>query len=239
MHDFRSHFRQAFLAYCTRPVHVHLAMACIGCSFNSLFAQFKTTTKSHENYVFLYPFSSIAISPQNNEKPVFYTGKLYGLTGMWYLCAQKSPYALHPDSQKYPQHSNLSNVCLIDNGALLSCRFKKDRLALPLSMPTQRVLLTTFLQGALLVGFFFRLVLRCWVYITPGSRSVATTELGVATEVLRIITWEEFHSDEIPVQAPVSWSGRTHRAGVWCTDCIIDAVFFWTREERDRGSDQY
>ena len=145
--------------------------------------------------------------PQNSEKPVFYTGKLYGLTGMWYLCARKSPYALHPDSQKFPQHSNLSNssnVCLIDNSTLLSCHFKKDRLALPLSMPTQRVLLTTFLQGALLIGFFFRLVLRCWVYITPGSRSVAATELGVATEVLRIITREEFHSTEIPVQAPVS-----------------------------------
>ena len=31
--------------------------------FFSLFAQIKTTTKSHENYVFLYPFSSMAISP--------------------------------------------------------------------------------------------------------------------------------------------------------------------------------
>ena len=50
--------------------------------FFSLFAQFKTTTKSHENYVFLHPFSSMAISPWNNEKTVFYTGKLYGLTGM-------------------------------------------------------------------------------------------------------------------------------------------------------------
>jgi len=50
--------------------------------FLSLFAQFKTTTKSHENYDCLYPFSSMAISPQNNEKNVFYTGKLYGLTGM-------------------------------------------------------------------------------------------------------------------------------------------------------------
>ena len=35
--------------------------------------------------VFLDPFSNMAISyaPQNNgEKKVFYTGKLYGLTGM-------------------------------------------------------------------------------------------------------------------------------------------------------------
>ena len=47
----------------------------------NLFAQFKTT-RSHENYVFLYPFSSMAISPKINEKTVFYIGKLYGLTGM-------------------------------------------------------------------------------------------------------------------------------------------------------------
>ena len=50
--------------------------------FFSLSAQFKTTTKSHENYVFLYPFSNMAIFPQNNEKTVLYTSKLYGLTGM-------------------------------------------------------------------------------------------------------------------------------------------------------------
>ena len=51
--------------------------------FFNLFAQFKTTTKSYENYLFLYPFSNMTISPQNNEKNVFYTGKLYGLTGMY------------------------------------------------------------------------------------------------------------------------------------------------------------
>ena len=49
------------LAYCTRPVSGHLAMACVGCSlfwqFFNLFAQSKTTTKSHESYVFLCPFS--------------------------------------------------------------------------------------------------------------------------------------------------------------------------------------
>ena len=36
--------------------------------FFNLFAQIKTITKSDENYVFLYPFSNMAISPQNNEK---------------------------------------------------------------------------------------------------------------------------------------------------------------------------
>ena len=49
--------------------------------FFNLFAQFKTG-KSHENYVFLYPFSSKAISPEHNEQTVFYTSKLYGLAGM-------------------------------------------------------------------------------------------------------------------------------------------------------------
>ena len=35
MHDIKSHFQPDFLAYRTRQVSVHLAMACIGCSFNS------------------------------------------------------------------------------------------------------------------------------------------------------------------------------------------------------------
>ena len=35
--------------------------------FLNLFSQFKTTTKYHENYVFLDPFSCMAIPPQNND----------------------------------------------------------------------------------------------------------------------------------------------------------------------------
>ena len=35
MRYFRSHFQGDFLAYCTGPVSVHLAMACVGCTFNS------------------------------------------------------------------------------------------------------------------------------------------------------------------------------------------------------------
>ena len=47
-------------------------MGCVGCSFDSfsVFAQFKTT-KSHENDVFQYPFSSMAISPQNIYLPIY------------------------------------------------------------------------------------------------------------------------------------------------------------------------
>ena len=44
----------------------------------------------------------------------------------WYICARKSPYELHPVSQKFPQVSNGSNVRLIEDG---------PRLALPLSTP--------------------------------------------------------------------------------------------------------
>ena len=93
MHNLKSHFWWDFWAYCTRPASVHLPFGdgvhrLLVWQFFNLFAQFKTsTTKSHENYVFLYPFSSTAISPpppkkkknkQKNKKqtnpPVFYTG---------------------------------------------------------------------------------------------------------------------------------------------------------------------
>ena len=49
--------------------------------FKNLFAKYKTT-KSHENYVFLYPFFSVAIFARNNDFLKFYTSKLDGLTGM-------------------------------------------------------------------------------------------------------------------------------------------------------------
>ena len=66
--------------------------------FFNLFAQFKTTAKSHENYVFLYPFSSLAI-PQNNDFILFYTGKLHGLTGMWNVhYAHFEPSLLYTDT---------------------------------------------------------------------------------------------------------------------------------------------
>ena len=44
------------------------------------------------------------------------------LSAKWYLCARKSPYALHPVSQRFPQRClwNSSNVRLIDDGPLSS-----------------------------------------------------------------------------------------------------------------------
>ena len=87
MHSFKSHFQRDFLACCTRPVCAFGDGVCqlLIQQFFSLFAQFKTKTKSHENYVFLYPFSNMAISPQNKEENLFYSSKLYGLTGMMYF----------------------------------------------------------------------------------------------------------------------------------------------------------
>ena len=35
MHNFESHCQQDFLVYRTRPVSVHLTMACAGCSFDT------------------------------------------------------------------------------------------------------------------------------------------------------------------------------------------------------------
>ena len=64
---------------CIRRWHVSAARSTL---FFSLFALFKTT-KSHENFNFLYPFPSMAISPPNNDFYLFYTGKLYGLTGQY------------------------------------------------------------------------------------------------------------------------------------------------------------
>ena len=85
MHNFKSHFQQDFLAYCTMPVSVHLAMACVHCSFDS-FSIFLLSLKQHQNLMKIM-FSSIhfPIRPYSPQiifkKTVFYTGKLYGLTG--------------------------------------------------------------------------------------------------------------------------------------------------------------
>ena len=77
MCDLKSDFWRDFLAYCTRPVCTFGNGMCqlLVRQFANLFADFKTTTKSHENYVFLDPFSNMAISPPpppNNEKQQHY-----------------------------------------------------------------------------------------------------------------------------------------------------------------------
>ena len=48
MHNFKSHFQWDFLAYCTKPVSLHLAMVCVGCSFDS-FSIFLLSLKQQQN----------------------------------------------------------------------------------------------------------------------------------------------------------------------------------------------
>ena len=83
MHNFKSHFWWDFLAYCTRPARVNLVMAFIGCLFNS-FSIFLLSLKQQQNLMKIM-FSCIHF-PVWPYPPkiitVFYTGKLYGLTGM-------------------------------------------------------------------------------------------------------------------------------------------------------------
>ena len=75
--DFESHFLRVvrdFLAYCQSVCIWRWCVSDVSVfvqQFFNLFAQFKTT-KFHESYVFLYPFSNMTISPQNNEKTILY-----------------------------------------------------------------------------------------------------------------------------------------------------------------------
>ena len=83
--EFRSHFQQDFLAYCTWPVSVHLAVMCVGWSFNS-FSVFLLSLKQQQNLMKIM-FSCIHFPvwqypPKIMILKCFYTGKLYGLTGM-------------------------------------------------------------------------------------------------------------------------------------------------------------
>ena len=85
MRDFKSHFQPDFLAYCTRPVSVHLAMACVSCLLDS-FSVFLLSLKQQQNLIKIM-FSCIHFPmwpypPKLMIFLLFYTGKLYGLTGM-------------------------------------------------------------------------------------------------------------------------------------------------------------
>ena len=62
-HDFKSHFRQDFLAYCTRPVSVRLAMMCVSCSFDS-FSIFLLSLKQQQNLMkIMFPCIHVPIWP--------------------------------------------------------------------------------------------------------------------------------------------------------------------------------
>ena len=100
MHDFKSHFQRDFLAYCTRPVSVHLAMVSVSCLFNS-FSIFLLSLKQQQNLMKIMfsciHFPAWPYPPQNNEKNVFYTGKLYRLTGM--QCGMSNLHAWWVESE--------------------------------------------------------------------------------------------------------------------------------------------
>ena len=144
MHNFKSHFWWDFLAYCTRPASVHLVMAFISCSFDgfSISAQFKTT-KSHENYDFLHPFSSMAISPQNNEKKTYFI--LVNCMG-WQICSVSSEGFVwnQPDFCSFAKQRplyhlkvlfgiNQTSAHLLNSGHCLIWRFCSESTRLPLT----------------------------------------------------------------------------------------------------------
>ena len=62
----------------------------------------------------------------------------------WYLCAQKSPYALHPVSQKFPQRClwNVSNVRLVDDGHLSSFQGRSSSALCTKQFISKQIILT-------------------------------------------------------------------------------------------------
>ena len=96
--NFKPHFRQDFLAYSTRPVSVHLAMVCVGCSFDS-FSIFLLGLKQQQNLMKILfsciHFPTWPYPPQIMKKTVFYTSKLCleGLTGMQCTSNQDSKFS--------------------------------------------------------------------------------------------------------------------------------------------------
>ena len=81
-----------FLSLLHMPVSVHLVMVCVGCSFHS-FSIFLLSLKQQQNLMKIM-FSCIHFPlwpypPQIKIKTVFYTSKLYGLTGMVLLFSKR------------------------------------------------------------------------------------------------------------------------------------------------------
>ena len=79
MLDFKSTFQWDFLARCC-TFGDGICQLFVQ-QFFGLFAQFKKYKKCHENYVFLYPFSIMTISPQIMIKNLFAWLDRYMLPG--------------------------------------------------------------------------------------------------------------------------------------------------------------
>ena len=79
------------------------------------------------------PFRIVPILPKVHGKRLFSSVQN---SSRWHLCARISPYALHPDRQKFSQlclWNNSSKICLIDDVPLSF--LKEDRRMFPLSTP--------------------------------------------------------------------------------------------------------
>ena len=70
--------------------------------------------------------------PWNDRKDqarvVVYANSIVQFSSWWYLCARKTPYALHPVSRNIPQRCfwNSSDVCLTDDGPLSSFQVRSS-----------------------------------------------------------------------------------------------------------------
>ena len=121
MQDFKSHFRD-FLAYCTRPVSVHLAMASVGYSFNS-FSIFVLSLRQQNLIELCFPVSVFQYAPPPPPPPpphekLFYTGKLYGLTGMQMYVSKLFSYkAFFPNhsTKPIPMQTKTNYTCMQSN----------------------------------------------------------------------------------------------------------------------------
>ena len=84
--DFISHFRWDFLAYCTRPVNVHLAMTCVGCLFNSFWI-FLLSLKQQNLMKIMFSCIHFPIWPYPPKIMIFKNFKLVNCTGwqVWQL----------------------------------------------------------------------------------------------------------------------------------------------------------
>ena len=75
MCDFKSYLQQDCLAYCTRPVSVHLAMACVGCSFDSFsifLLSLKNEKQSQDFFCFPVSIFQYGHTPQEQWKKKYF-----------------------------------------------------------------------------------------------------------------------------------------------------------------------
>ena len=100
------------------PVSVHLAMACDGCSFDS-FSIVLLSLKRQQNMKIMFSCIHFPIGPYppppNNEKTVFYSGKLRGLTGMRNIGSRRAGYFGHPN--RFLFMMPLDTDCMVQNGS--------------------------------------------------------------------------------------------------------------------------